>query len=160
MTARCIRTTMISLIGSSLLLAACTEQRAVLDPDFSIAGAGGSAAALPSANYAMTLGAGDFPPFFPPEITAMLSGDWELDLNAPRRYQIRLNGAVMVEGRYTPNPARLVLHDEAGPLACPSDLANAVYAWSINGGELHLSALQDRCDGRGFVLTAKPWAVQ
>jgi hypothetical protein len=159
MTSPSIRVFKITLVGSSLLLAACGEQRALLAPEFAVAGATGSAAALPSATYAMTLSLDDFPPGVPPEIVGLLSGDWELDFAAGQTYLIRLNGDVMVQGRYTSNPARLVVHDVAGPLACPGGLAHAVYAWSRNGNTLNLIAVQDRCDGRAFVMMAKPWEI-
>jgi hypothetical protein len=155
------RIPMIILAGASLLLAACAEQREVVAPELSAFAAVASAApSLPNATYTMTLGPEDFPPFFPPEIVDLLSGDWELDLTDPRNYLIRLNGAVVVIGRYTANPARLVMHDLDGPLACPGGLAHAVYAWSLDDDELRLASVQDRCDGRTFVLTTKPWDTQ
>jgi hypothetical protein len=158
----CPRVPMIILASASLLLSGCVEQRDVVAPELSASAVVVSAAPrLPNATYAMTLAPEDFPLFFPPEIVDLLSGDWELDLTDPRNYLIRLNDDVVVEGRYTSNPARLVMRDLAGPLACPyPGIAQGVYAWSLDGDELSLAVVQDRCEGRPFVLTVKPWEKQ
>jgi hypothetical protein len=110
----------------------------------------------------MTLDPGDFPPFFPPEIVDFLTGNWELDLTDPRSYVTRLNGDVVVEGRYTSNPARLVKRDLSGPLACLDEPreAQGVYDWTLDNDELSLTVVQDHCDGRAFVLTVRPWQKQ
>jgi hypothetical protein len=153
----------ILLAGASLLLSGCGEQRDVLAPDVPAAAAVASAAAtITNATYAMTLGPDDFPPFFPPEVVDLLSGDWELDFNDPRHYVVRLNGAHVVEGRYTSNPARLVMRDIGGPMSCTVEpqAAQSVYDWALNDGELTLTVVKDLCDGRPFVLTAKPWQQQ
>jgi hypothetical protein len=163
MNSLCSRVPMIILAGASLLLGACAEQREIVAPVLPASAAvAGSAVSLPGATYVMTLGPGDFPPFFPPEIVDLLSGDWQLDLTDPRTYVTRLNGDAVVVGRYTANPARLVMHDQTGPLTCPAEsgLAHAVYAWSLDGEELSLASVQDRCEGREFVLTVKPWQKQ
>ncbi len=157
------RVPVIMLAGASLFLSGCVEQRGIVAPEISASAAAASAApSLPHATYAMTLDPGDFPPFFPPEIVDLLTGDWELVLNDPRTYFVRLNGDVVVEGRYTSNPARLVMRDLGGVLACLEEpgMAQAVYAWSLDNDELSLTAVKDRCDGRPFVLTVKPWQKQ
>jgi hypothetical protein len=159
----CNRVPIISLAGATLLLAACVEQREVVAPEISASVTVASAArSLPHATYTMTLSPDDFPPFFPPEVIDLLTGDWELDLTDPRRYVTRLNGEVVVMGRYTSNPARLVKRDLGGPLAClpePRE-AQGVYGWALDDEELSLTVVRDHCDGRAFVLTVKPWEKQ
>jgi hypothetical protein len=159
----CGRVPMIILAGASLLLSGCVEQRDVVAPELSASAAHASAApGLPNAIYAMTLGPGDFPHFFPPAVVEVLTGTWELDLTGSRRYTVRLNGDMVVEGRYTSNPARLVMRDLGGVLACLEEpgMAQGVYAWSLDNEELILTVVQDRCEGRPFVLTVKPWQKQ
>lgn len=170
MNSLCSRLPLIVLAGASLLLAACAEQRDVVAPELSASAAVASAApSLPNATYAMTLVPDDFPPLVPLEIVELLSGDWELDLTDPRSYVVHLNDEVVVEGRYTANPARFVLNGGSGPLACVGEpgIGQGVYDWSLEGDELSLAVVHDNCGGRGpvltgraFVLTVKPWEKQ
>jgi hypothetical protein len=162
MKTRSNRVPMLVLAAASLLLSGCMDQREVVAPEVSVSTAVASAApSFPNATYAVTLLPEDFPPFFPPEIVELLTGDWELDFTDPRVSVARLNGEVVVESRYTSNPARLVLRDLGGNLACVEPgTAQGVYGWSLDDGELSLTVVQDRCDGRPFVLTAKPWTMQ
>jgi hypothetical protein len=157
------RAPVIVLASASALLAACVEQRETMAPELSPAAVVVAAApGLPNATYAMTLVPEDFPPLFPPEVIDLLAGDWELDLNDPRTVFVRLNGEIVVVGRYTSNPARLVMRDVGGPLACVDEpgMATGVYEWTLDNGELTLAAVQDRCEGRPFVLTVRPWQMQ
>jgi hypothetical protein len=156
------RVPILVVAGASLLLPACAEQREVVAPELLPAASAAAVPGLPRAIYAMTLTEADFPPFFPPDVVAMLSGDWELDLTDPRSYVTRLNGDVVVVGWYTSNPARVVMRDLGGPLACLEEpgMAQGVYAWSLDDDELILTAVQDRCEGRPFVLTVRPWQRQ
>jgi hypothetical protein len=66
----------------------------------------------------MTLTAADMPPFFPPEVVEILSGTREQDFTDALNYVVRLNGDVMIHGRYTSTPGRLIMRDLGGPLAC------------------------------------------
>jgi uncharacterized lipoprotein NlpE involved in copper resistance len=145
-----------TLAATTLMLAGCSERQDPMGPAFS------AAAVLPNAVYTMTLEAADFPGFFPPEVVAMLSGTWELDLTDPHGYTTRLNGNPVVTGTYTKNAARLVKRDVSGVLACldaPQE-AQAVYGWNRQNDVLTLSVIQDHCGGRAFVLTARPWQKQ
>lgn len=163
MKARSNRVPMFVLAAASLLLSGCIDQREVVGPEVSVSTAVVSAApSFPNTTYTVTLVAEDFPPFFPPEIVELLVGDWELDFTDPRISYARLNGELVVESRYTKNPARLVLRDIGGPLACLDEprYAQGVYGWSLDNGELSFTVVQDHCDGRPFVLTAKPWTMQ
>ncbi len=163
MKTRSNRVAMLVLTAASLLLSGCMDQREVVGPEVFVSTAVASAApSFPNTTYTMTLVPEDFPPFFPAEIVELLTGDWELDFTDPRISVARLNGEVVVESRYTKNPARLVLRDLAGPLACLDEprFAQGVYGWSLDNGELSLTVVQDRCDGRPFVLTVKPWTMQ
>jgi hypothetical protein len=157
-----IRFPIIVLAGAGLLLSGCAEQRELVAPELTPAMSAAGAPTLPQAIYAMTLTAAEFPPFFPPGVVEFLSGDWELDFTDPRSSVTRLNGEVVVMGRYTANPARLVMRDTGGDIACLDEpgMAQGVYAWSLVGDQLTLTAVQDRCEGRPFVLTVKPWQKQ
>jgi hypothetical protein len=67
----------------------------------------------------------------------------------------------MVLGRYTANPARLVMTDLEGPLACVDPgTATGAYQWALENNELTLTAVHDACGGRHIVLTARPWQKQ
>jgi len=158
-----------SILAAAVLLliaSACAEDgrspMAPGAPELLPAMSAAAAPSLPQAIYAMTLTEADFPPFFPPEVRDFLRGDWELDFTDPRSSVTRLNGEVVVMGRYTANPARLVMRDTGGAIACLDEpgMAQGIYAWSLVGDQLTLTSVQDRCEGRPFVLTVKPWQKQ
>jgi hypothetical protein len=156
-------------VAMLLPLAACADRPAPLAPDdpmlvTNLAGATAAVSAVPrfpNATFTMTLLPQDIPPFVPPEFAELLIGDWEMDFTDPRNSVVRLNGEVVAEGLWIATPARLVTRDVSGDLACVGPgFEQGVYGWSLNNGELTLTAVQDRCDGRAFVLTAKPWTMQ
>jgi len=147
-------------LGSAVLLGvACVDQRDVAGPELSaIVPLFEAAQPLPNAIYTMTLTAADMP-FFPPEVVEILSGTWEQDFTDARNYFVRLNGDVMIHGRYTSTPGRLIMRDQGGPLACLHEprQAQGVYEWTFANDELVLAVVKDHCAGRPFVLTVLPW---
>jgi hypothetical protein len=165
------RVRMVPVMAMAMLLplTACTDEPEPLAPeqatrstDLTDATASVNAASrFPNATFTMTLVAEDIPPFIPPEYADLLIGDWEIDFIAPRYSVARLNGEVVAEGPWVGTPTRLVTRDVAGSLACVGPgFEQGVYGWSLDNGELTLTVVQDRCDGRVFVLTAKPWTMQ
>jgi hypothetical protein len=154
------RASAVALGGAVLLSAACVDQRGVVGPELSATvTVAAAAAALPNAIYTMTLTPADMPEFFPPEAVEMLTGTWELDFTDPRSYSVRLDGVVLIFGRFTATPTRLIMRDLGGPLACLEEPRHAqgVYEWTLSDDGLVLSVVTDHCAGRPFVLTVLPW---
>jgi hypothetical protein len=90
-----------------------------------------------------------------------LSGAWGLSLDADGRYTTSHVGVVVVEGRYTLQPDRLVFADERGARACQGATAEpGSYSWTLDAGQLVLAPIEDACPGRAAVLSSQPWARQ
>jgi hypothetical protein len=113
---------------------------------------------IPAGVYSTTITLADIPAEFPPEAADILVGVWTTEFTEAGTTVIRKNGDVVANGRYTSSKSYLVMRDISGPLACTDarGIANGVYAWSLENGELHLSTVLDRCFGRMFVLTLQP----
>jgi hypothetical protein len=165
------RVRMMHVMAAVMLLAlgACADRPTplapadpMLVPDVAGATAAVSAVArFPNATFTMALLPQDIPPFIPSELADLLIGDWEIDFTDPRHSVARVNGEVAAEGPWIATPARLITRDVSGDLACVGPgYEQGVYGWSLDNGELTLTAVQDRCDGRVFILTAKPWTMQ
>jgi hypothetical protein len=90
----------------------------------------------------------------------VLVGEWFIEFTEAGSVIVTKTGeGVVVVGRYTSNPARYVTTDLLGLLACidaPGE-ATGVYQWAFGDDELTLTLVQDRWDGRAFVLTLHPW---
>jgi len=123
----------------------------------SLMGARISPQTLPPGIYETSITEADIPPFFPPEAIPVLVGQWQIEFTEAGSYIVTKDGDVVIEGRYTSNPARVVLTDLDGPLACVGPgMATGVYAWSLDDDQLNLSVVRDGCAGRSLILTAHP----
>jgi hypothetical protein len=112
--------------------------------------------------YAVTVTAESFPPKFPAEARGSLSGKWELTLMEGNRTRLTKDGELIVEGRYTSTTDRFVITDESGPLSCAKEpgMETGTYKLTVNEDKLILKAIDDKCDGRRFILTLLPWKKQ
>jgi hypothetical protein len=112
--------------------------------------------------YAVTVTAESFPPKFPAEDRGALSGKWELTLLEGNRTRLTKDGEVVVEGRYTSTTDRFVITDETGILSCAKEpgLETGNYKLTVNEDKMILKAIDDKCDGRRFILTLLPWMKQ
>ena len=113
---------------------------------------------IPAGIYLTTLTAADIPDSFPPEVIALLVGDWETEFTESGTYIVSKDGFPVVVGRYNSNPSRLIMTDLEGALACTDapGIATGTYRWTAASDELVLTTLNDRCPGRNLVLTAHP----
>lgn len=123
--------------------------------EFLLPGAEPSSANLPPGIYTTTIVEADVPPPFPPEI---LVGQWQIEFTEAGSSIVTKDGEVVVIGRYNSNPSRVVITDLQGAYSCTDapGIATGIYKWSLEGDELVLSAVLDRCVGRQVVLTAHP----
>ena len=113
---------------------------------------------LPPGAYAITITPVDIPPDLPPEAATILIGNWTVRFTDDGSTVVFKDGDVVATGRYTSNKSHLVMRDIDGPLACTDapGIATGVYTWHLVNGQLHFSAVLDRCFGRQFVLTLRP----
>lgn len=116
----------------------------------------------PAGVYTTTITPADIPPDLPPEVVAILVGQWQIELTEDGANIVSKSGEVAVIGRYTAGPSHVVIHDEAGPLACfdAPGIATGIYTWTSQNDELTLTPVLDRCFGRQLVLTAHPLQKQ
>jgi hypothetical protein len=121
-----------------------------------------SSANLPPGIYATTITEADIPAEFPPEVVALLVGYWEVEFTESGSYIVYKDGSPVATGRYNSNPARLIMRDLDGVLACTDapGIATATYRWTLSGNELLLTTVNDGCAGRNLVLTAHPLEKQ
>jgi hypothetical protein len=121
----------------------------------------GPPAQFPTGTYITTITEADLPPGLPPDVIAVLSGQWQMEFTQAGNHIVTKEGDLAVLGRYTANPARLVFTDLEGPIACSyTGAATGVYQWAFENNELTLTAVHDACGGRHIVLTAHPWQKQ
>jgi hypothetical protein len=117
---------------------------------------------LPQGVYAVTIADENFPARFPAEGRPALSGKWELTLLEGNRTRITRNGESVVEGHYTATVDRLMVTDETGTLSCAKEAGKetGTYKWTLKEDKLILKGIDDKCDGRRFILTLLPWTKQ
>lgn len=119
-------------------------------------------ATVPTGIYTTTITLADIPPEFPPEVVAVLVGEWQIELTENGTNIVTKNGEVAVIGSYTAGQSHVVLRDQEGPLACfdAPGIKTGVYTWSFENNQLTLTPVLDRCFGRQFVLTVHPLQKQ
>lgn len=117
---------------------------------------------LPPGVYTVQIANENFPAKFPVEGRAALSGKWELTLMEGDRTKLTKDGEVVVEGKYSATIDRFIITDETGTLSCAKETGKetGTYKWTLNGDKLILKGIDDKCDGRRFILTLLPWMKQ
>jgi hypothetical protein len=118
-------------------------------------GAMGANEHIPPATYMTTISSQDIPASFPPEAGELLVGAWQIEFTDNGIAFVTRDGELVVTTRYHTNPARLILQDQGGSLACLPPRAG-VFAWALEQDVLTLAEVQDTCAGRALVLTAHP----
>ena len=116
---------------------------------------------VPPGTYTTTITEADLQ-FFPPEIIALLVGEWQMELTEDGSNLVSKDGEIIAIGRYTSTPFHLVISDLEGPLACTDapGIATGVYRWSFDNDALTFDAVNDRCIGRQTILMAHAWEMQ
>lgn len=114
-----------------------------------------------SGQYTTTILNSDLPEGYPPEFAPLTVGSYVISFTENGDYVVLKEGAEVILGRYTANPARLVMTDESGPFSCfEPGTETGVYEWSQANNMLTLTPTSDKCIARVTVLAAKPWAKQ
>ena len=141
----------LSLLLLPALVAACTpmpDPPATIPPsaDRVIAAPVG----FPVATYTTTIVAGDIPAGAPADAAAQLVGAWTIAFGNNGHALVTFNGRQVVDAPFTVNGNELVLTQDTGEYACNS---TARYTWHATATELHLTKVEDACNGRALVLT-------
>jgi hypothetical protein len=83
------------------------------------------------------------------------AGDWEINLASDGNFTVRQGGKVAVQGIYTTANDQVTFNDVSGPAMC-TDHLTGTYRWSLSGGQVTMSVVDDACVGRQIVLTTRP----
>ena len=142
----------LSLLALVALAAACTPMGPgpVITPP---AAPMAMAAGFPEGSYTVTLAASDVPAGAPDDMRTSLVGNWVIAFGHDGHAMVSVNGRQVVDAPYSVSGNELILTDDTGEYACHS---NARYTWHSTSTELHLSRVEDACDGRAVALTAHP----
>jgi len=148
--------TALSLLLIPALAAACTTapapEPAPMSPP-SAPPAMSMSGGFPTGTYTTTIAEGDIPANAPAEMRSMMAGGWVIAFGADGHALVTFNGRQVVDAPYRIIGSELVLTDDTGEYACHS---RARYTWHAAGNELHLTRVEDACDGRVVALTAHP----
>ncbi len=110
--------------------------------------------------YITSIANEDIPADVPADARGNFVGKWELTFAKEDKFHISKSGDTLVEGSYAATKELLTLTDEKGPLACGQDQATGTYKWMSEENKLKLTAKDDGCTGRRFVLTLRSWERQ
>jgi len=99
----------------------------------------------------------DVPAGAPDEMKTGLVGNWDITVHGPTHAVVNVNGRQVVGAPFTLNGNEIDFSaDDTGEYAC-HDAGR--YTWSMDGGMLHFTKIEDACAGRAAVLTAHPWRM-
>jgi len=134
------------------LAAACTTAPAAAPapappPMAPMAMAGG----FPMVTYTVNIADGDIPAGAPADMRSALVGMWVIAFGNNGHAMVSVNGRQVVDAPYTVSGNTLTLTEDSGEYACHS---TGTYTWHATATELHLTKVNDPCDGRDVVLTA------
>jgi len=105
---------------------------------------------FPMVTYTTTIAAGDVPAGAPADMAAQLVGAWTIAFGDNGHALVTFNGRQVVDAPFSVSGNVLTLTDDTGDYACHS---TARYNWHATATELHLTKVEDACDGRELVLT-------
>jgi len=75
------------------------------------------------------------------------------------RHTVKLNGEVVVDGKYNVKGDQIELVDVGGAAACDQK-ETGVYTWKLDSKTLSLTAVKDPCAARLNALTSQAWTLQ
>lgn len=140
-----------TLLLLPLLAAACTTATPAAAPPpapmgHDMAGMGG----FPMVTYAVNIADADIPAGAPADMRSALVGPWVIAFGTNGHAMVTMNGRQVVDAPFTVSGNTLTLTEDSGEYACHS---TGTYTWHATATELHLTRVNDACDGRVVVLT-------
>ena len=117
----------------------------------------GTPAEQVAGRYITTIAESDLPAGLPAELLGFLGDIWEVNLLPNGDFLVLAGGVLVVEGEWTATETELTLTDQAGEGACLEPGAQTgAYRWRRDAKTLHLTAIEDACDGRRLVMSLRP----
>jgi len=134
-----------------LLAAACTTMSPAPAPAPAAPMAMTMAGGFPLVAHTVTIADGDIPASAPADMRSALVGPWVVGFGNNGHAMVTVNGRQVVDAPYTISGNTLTLTaEDSGEYACHS---TGTYTWHATATELHLTRVNDSCDGRVVVLT-------
>lgn len=113
----------------------------------------------PPGSYTMSVAEEDIPENVPAEARGNFVGKWQMNLSPDKKYQISKDGNVLVKGSFNLSGGQITVTDEEGVLACTGQpsMETGTYNWTYEEGKLSFKIVDDKCEGRRFVLSLRSW---
>lgn len=113
----------------------------------------------PPGSYTMSVAEEDIPENVPAEARGNFVGKWQMTLSNEKKYQISRDGNMLVQGSFSVSAEKLTVTDEDGVLACTAQpgTETGTYKWAYKDEKLSFTAVDDKCEGRRFVLSLRSW---
>lgn len=143
----------LSLFLVPAFLAACTPAPAPAPAPMSPPPSMSMSGSFPTGTYTTTIAEGDIPASAPADMRSAIVGAWVIAFGDNGHALVNFNGRQVVDAPFQVSGNQVTLTADTGEYACNS---TAHYTWHAMGGELHLTRVDDACDGRSVVLTAHP----
>ncbi|HKP74848.1 MAG TPA: hypothetical protein VJT67_04860 [Longimicrobiaceae bacterium] len=106
---------------------------------------------FPMVTYTVNIADADIPAGASADMRGALVGAWVIAFGNNGHAMVSVNGRSVVDAPYTVSGNTLTLTEDSGEYACHS---TGTYTWHATATELHLTKVNDPCDGRAVVLTA------
>jgi hypothetical protein len=106
---------------------------------------------FPMVGYTTTIADADVPASASADLRSAIVGPWVIAFGSNGHAMVTYNGRQVVDAPFSVSGNTLTLSDDSGDYACHS---TGHYSWHATATELHLTKLDDACDGRAIVLTA------
>ena len=143
----------LSLLLIPVLAAACytAPAPAPAPPPMAPMGNMAHADGFPMVAYTTSIVDGDVPAGAPADLRSAIVGGWVIAFGGNGHAMVTFNGRDVVDAPFTVAGNTLTLTEDSGEYACHS---TGRYTWHATATELHLTKVEDPCDGRAIVLTA------
>jgi hypothetical protein len=106
---------------------------------------------FPVATYATTIVDADVPATAPADMRSGLVGRWVIAFGDNGHALASFGGRQVVDAPFTVSGNEITFTADSGEYACGT---SGRYTWHATATELHLTRIEDPCDGRAIALTA------
>jgi hypothetical protein len=91
------------------------------------------------------------------ETLTNLVGEWQLSFTPERRYTLVNKGVDIVNGSYAVSGDQITFTQESGLFVEPGSREQVTYSWSLEGGALRFTPVDETVEERRIMMTSAPW---
>ena len=94
------------------------------------------------------------------------NGTWQLEFakdGVVRLFHVdNIEMGSRAQAPFTLSTGEIVFGTDYGALSCTnySDTEQGTYQWKLEGNQLYLSVIEDKCERRAIIYSAQPWTKQ